>query len=543
MARTLYFGGEIITMAEPLYAEAVLVDKGRIVAVGPLAELEKMVGEQDTRFDLQGNVMLPAFIDAHSHITSFSDTVGLVQLEGSTSMEEIQRRIAAFSGRHNIGEGYWITGFGYDNNELPDQRHPDRHVLDAVAPDTPVVIANKSGHMGVLNTLALKKLGITADTPDPEGGRIGRDADGVPNGYVEETAFSSLSSKLPKASLEQRLNNLTAAQNTYFGYGITTAQDGAPKGPEWELLEAAVEQNLLKIDVVSYIDLSGNKQLVENHPEYTGGYQNHLRIGGYKIFLDGSPQGRTAWMTEPYVGSSDGYRGYPVHTDAEVISYVTTAFSEGRQILAHCNGDAAAAQFLSCCWKALEGLTDEQRKGRSDKEILLQVLPVMIHAQLVRRDQLPELARLNMVASMFVAHVWYWGDVHLMNFGEARAKYISPAHTAMSDGVLVTFHQDTPVLPPDMLQSIWCAVNRITKAGARLGEDESVSALDALMAVTINAAKQYHEESDKGSLETGKLADMVVLDRNPLGVNPMEINRIKVLKTIKSGEVVYASNV
>lgn len=583
MARTLYFGGEIITMAEPLYAEAVLVDQGRIVAVGSHAQLEEMTRPEDSRVDLKGHVLMPGFIDPHSHITSFSDTLGLVQLDGVTSMEELQQRIRDFRERQRIPAGRWITGFGYDNNDLPDQKHPDRHILDAAAPENPVVIANKSGHMGVMNTLALQAVGITASTPDPVGGRIGREpmkssvqyggaflnkfdiaskgmADtsdslgrpdgledvgsyGEPNGYLEEVAFSSLSSKLPQASLEQRLDNLINAQQVYFSYGITTAQDGVTKAPEWELLQHAAENEALKIDVVSYIDMRDNKRLMDEHADYVEGYKNHVRIGGYKIFLDGSPQGRTAWMSKPYEGSVDGYRGYPVYTDDEVISFLVTAFTEGRQILAHCNGDAAADQFISCTERALRKLTNEQRNWRTHDEILEQVLPVMIHAQLVRRDQLPKIARLHMAASMFVAHVWYWGDIHLQNFGEGRAKHISPAHTAMADGVLVTFHQDTPVLPPDMLQTIWCAVNRITKDGVHLGEDECVSPLDALMAVTINAAKQYHEESEKGSLETGKLADMVVLDRNPLGIQPMEIKDIKVLQTIKGGEVVYAANV
>lgn len=543
MAKTLYFGGEIITMAEPLYVEAILVDGGRILAVGSVVELERMVGPKDTRIDLKGGVMMPAFIDAHSHITSFSDTVGLVQLDGTSSMEELQRRIRDFRERRHIPAGQWISGFGYDNNDLPGQKHPDRRLLDVAAPENPVVIANKSGHMGVMNSLALETAGITAATPDPKGGRIGRESDGrTPNGYLEETAFTSLASGMPKAALSQRIENLVDAQDVYFSYGITTAQDGITKGPDWELLQAAAEAKKLKIDVVSYIDQRDDSQLLAEHADYAGGYRNHLRIGGYKIFLDGSPQGRTAWMTEPYRDAEDGYRGYPVYADAEVTAYLTLAFVEGRQILAHCNGDAAAAQFLSCCGKALDGLTAHQRGGRTNEDILKQVQPVMIHAQLVRRDQLPELAKLHMVASMFVAHVWYWGDIHRKNFGDDRAMYISPARTAMEDGVLVTFHQDTPVLPPDMLQTVWCAVNRITKDGVLLGAEERVTPLQALEAVTINAAKQYHEENEKGSLEKGKQADMVVLDRNPMKVMPMEIRNIKVLRTVKGGEVVYVAN-
>ena len=165
--------------------------------------------------------------------------------------------------------------------------------------------------------------------------------------------------------------------------------------------------------------------------------------------------------------------------------------------------------------------------------------PVMIHCQLTRGDQLAEMAKLGMVASIYVAHTYYWGDVHLKNFGEERGGHVSPAGSAIRNHVVYTFHQDTPVLLPDMITTLWCAVNRVTRAGVPLAEEEKVSVYDALKGITCNAAYQYFEEDRKGSLKEGKLADLVILDQNPLEIDPKDLRSIQVLSTIKEGEPIY----
>ncbi len=196
--------------------------------------------------------------------------------------------------------------------------------------------------------------------------------------------------------------------------------------------------------------------------------------------------------------------------------------------MAHCNGDAASEQFLRLYDKVLKetGSTEELR-------------PVMIHCQTVRNDQLDAMARFKMIASIFVGHVWYWGDIHMKNFGSVRGNHISPVRDAMDRGVTVNFHQDTPVTKPNMLHSVWCAVNRISRNGAVIGENQRISVYEALKAVTINAAYEYFEESSKGSIEAGKRADLVILDKSPLEVDLMEIKNIQVMSTIKDGTVVY----
>lgn len=514
-------------MTEPLYAQALLIRRGKIVFCGDLDQAEALADPQTRRVDLQGRALAPAFIDSHSHLSHVADSLHYASLNGADSIEEIGRRIQAWVAENDPEPGRWVVGSGYDHNDLPGGLHPTMAQLDQILPDHPLLITHSSGHMGVANCRGLRELGISASTPDPAGGRIGRDDQGNLNGYLEETALVQRIRQIPKPTPQQRLDNLVRAQKIYLSQGIATCQDGKVNKADFEFLASAAKSGLLDMDVVAYADLKNAEDLLEQYPQYHA-YQRNLRLGGYKIFLDGSPQGRTAWMSKPYLGGKEGYKGYPIYTDQAVQDFCQRALESGSQLLAHCNGDAAAQQFIDAFEKA-------QSACRGKKEIR----PVMVHAQTVRPDQLDRMAALHMLASFFVAHTYYWGDVHRQNFGDDRAMFISPAHTALEKGVGFTFHQDSPVVPPDMWHTVWCAVNRLSKSGAVIGESERISTLEAMKALTINAAYQYFEEEDKGSLEEGKLADLMLLDRDPLETPPMELKDIQVLATIKEGFLLW----
>ncbi len=530
MNKTIYFGGSIITMEPDSTPSALLVEDGKIRKLGEKEELLALCPDAQL-CDLKGHALLPAFIDPHSHITSFASTLGLVNLDDVGSFDEIAQRIDAYRKERKVQPGQWIIGRGYDHNTLKEGCHPDKFALDKAAPQNPVLIAHRSGHMGVANSLGLRELGIDASTENPSGGMIGRvEGSKEPSGYLEENAFIVLaSSRMPRPSLEQLMDQMEEAQNIYASFGIATVQDGATRTAEWKLLEALAQQGRLKLDTVAYVDLKNAKEVMEGNPSYIEQYHNRLKIGGYKIFLDGSPQGRTAWMTKPYLGGDPDYKGYPIYDDATVEGFMETALKESRQILAHCNGDAASDQMIHAYQAAARKL-GKPADGR----------PVMVHCQLARADQLDEMAHLGMIASIFVAHTYYWGDVHLKNFGQERGSHVSPAGSAIRSHVVYTFHQDTPVLPPDMLTTLWCAVNRVTRAGAPLAGEEKISVYDALKGITCNAAYQYFEEGRKGSLKEGKLADLVILDKNPLEIDPKDLRSIQVLATFKEGECIYA---
>ena len=526
MQATLFFGGPILTLAGPP-VQALLVAQGRVQAVGGLEELRAGAPEPVQMVDLQGNTLMPAFIDAHSHITALASTLSSVDLTDAQSLEEVARRVRAFVKERALPPGRWVTGFGYDQNRMQEHRHPDRALLDAACPEHPLVVTHASGHMGVMNSLALRIAQIDGDTPDPAGGKIGRDADGTPNGYLEESAFTSRTAMVPPPGEAEQLELLDRAQQVYLRHGVTTVQDGLTKDPQWANLRQLAQQDRLLVDTVCYADLKDHRELYLAHR--TGEtYRQRLRMGGYKIFLDGSPQGRTAWMSQPYEKGEKGYCGYPIYTDEQVLSMVKTALSDEVQLLAHCNGDAAAEQMITCYERALA----EMPKGPS-------LRPVMIHAQLVRPDQLARMGRMGMMASFFVAHTYYWGDVHLENFGQERALDISPVRAAVENQVRYTFHQDTPVLPPDMLDTLWCATNRVTRKGVVLDAAQRATPAEALAGVTTNAAYQYGELDHKGTLQPGKLADLVILSGDPLTTDPAQLKRLRVLATLKEGVCRY----
>lgn len=516
-------------MSEPLYAEAVFIQYGIIKSIGSNEDILKLKTDTTEIIDLNGRTMMPAFIDSHSHISMYATTLGLVSLSSATSYEDIIDKLNKYKEIHNIKKDEWIIGFGYGNNSFKDNQNPDKSVLDKVSKENPIIISHTSGHMGVVNSKALELLEITDKSKDPEGGHIGRVTNGLePNGYLEENAFFDFSAKIPQPTMQQVLENFRKAQDIYLSYGITTAQEGMMKQTEFNLLKYLSDNRKLKLDVIGYVDIKNSENIYYKNKQYVNNYIGSFKIGGFKMFLDGSPQGKTAYLSRAYENSEDGYRGYPAFTDEEVKKFINTALNSNTQLLTHCNGDAAADQLISCFNDVVKenGYTDTHR-------------PVMIHAQTVRYDQIDEMKKLNMIPSYFIAHTYYWGDIHLKNLGSERASRISPAKTTIAKGVTYTFHQDTPVIEPDMLETVWCAVNRITKSGSVLGDFERITPLEAFKGITINAAYQYFEEDKKGSIENGKLADFVILDKDPLKTDPLKIKDIRILETIKEGETLY----
>ena len=522
--KKVYYNGTIITLGKKENVEAVLIENGKIREVGNKEEIFKLINcEEVEKVDLKGKCLMPSFIDAHSHITSLAQTLGIAQLEKCLDFEEIIKTMKKFKNENNKKDSEWIIGFGYDNNFLKEKTHPTRQDLDKISKENPVMITHKSGHMGVVNTKALEILEINENTKTPEGGVIGREeGTQIPNGYLEESAFINATQKTQLNTKEQMMELIKKAEKIYASYGITTVQDGITKQNEFDILKTMADNNMLDLDIVSYIDIKNSKELVKNNIDLVGRYYNNYKIGGYKLFLDGSPQGRTAWMSKPYEGEKE-YKGYPIYTDEQVEKYVKTALEENMQLITHCNGDSAAEQLIETYEKI--NTTNTYR-------------PVMIHAQLVRKDQLKRMKKINMIPSFFVAHVYYWGDIHIKNFGK-RAYEISPIKSAIEENLIYTMHQDTPVLQPNMFETIWCAVKRITQKGIELGKEQKITVLEAIKGVTINCAYQYFEENEKGSIEKEKNADFIIIDKNPLEIDIDDIKNIKILYTIKNGKVVY----
>lgn len=526
----IFYNGNIITMDETCpRVEAVFIKNGIIRSRGGSSEILKLRGKDTLCTDLQGKTMMPGFIDGHSHFTGVANSLSQCDLSEASDFEDLIQRMKLFIEENKIPEGEWVSGVNYDHNFLREKAHPDRRVLDRISETHPIVVIHASSHMGAVNSEALRRQGLDSGTSDPQGGRYGRDPEtGELDGYLEENAFIQFRSRMPMISVEKLMELMKKAQQIYASYGITTVQEGMVTAPLHQLLRQAGEQKIFYLDLIEYLDLETCADLEPDGEKGENLYQNHLKTGGFKIFLDGSPQGRTAWMKEPYENAEDGYRGYPSKTDEKVYELILTALQKKRQLLAHCNGDAAADQFVTQFEKA-----HREYPGYSTCR------PVMVHAQLVRETELKRMKALSMLPSFFPAHIWYWGDIHIENFGMRRAERISPAGTALRLGLPFTLHQDSPVLKPDMLMTAWCAARRITRSGVRLSENERISIYEALKAMTVNGAWQYFEEDRKGSVEEGKLADLIILDRDPLSVPADEVKNICVLETFKEGRSVY----
>lgn len=535
-AYTIYAGGDILTMIgdTPIYAEALLVEHGKIVFVGSIPEAQEKAGHDYTSIDLKGKTMIPGLIDGHAHFAAFSaQAIGAqilpppdAEAKDIPTLIEILKEWNTPENRALTG---WIFGMGFDDSVLEENRFPTKHDLDQVTTEFPVMIIHISGHFASVNSKGLEVLGIDASTEDPEGGIIRREGNNEPNGVLEElAAIPYLFKVIQPASPEASDKFFEKGQEMALSFGYTTAQDG--RAFNNDLAEIA-KAGKLKLDVISYIDYSVADQFMASK-WYGNDYKNHFRIGGMKLTLDGSPQGRTAWRTEPYLIPPDGqgsdYSGYPaIPNDEDVIAIYKKAFANDYQILTHANGDAAMDQMIRTMKVAAEQYGNDDRRS------------VLIHGQYVRHDQLDSFKTLNVITSLFPLHTFYWGDWHKQLIGDELGNNISPTKTALNKGLNITIHTDAPVALPNLMRMVGIAVERKSRSGVVLNANEALSPYEALQAITIWSAYQHFEEDRKGTLETGKLADLVILDQNPIKVPHEEIKNIRVLETIKEGVSVY----
>ncbi len=531
--------GNVITMndAQP-NAEAFAIKDGEVVLVGDREEVLALKGEYTETMIYETETIVPGFIDAHGHIGLYPRfVIGLPEVRSPpigpiTNISELLESVRDFIAENEVPEGETVYAFGYDDSLLAEKRHPTRDDLDKISTTHAIVLHHTSGHLSVGNSLALERAGYNNATPDPDGGTIWRDEEtGALTGVVDGNANSKLTGQYQQEP-DEVLSSMAKVSDFFASYGITTAQDGITSAGLLAVLRQADEQGLFTMDVISYPNYASYEQALAADHVAPHEYGSKVKVAGVKISADGSPQGKTAFMTEPYLnpplGQGRDYRGKPKYTQGELDNAVETLFSKGLQLLMHCNGDACADMMIEAVSKATEKL------GPADRR------PVMIHAQTVRDDQIRSMKKLGIIPSYFVTHTFYWGDWHRDEvFGEERANRISPLATTENIGVTYTIHNDAPVVPPDMMFLMHAAVNRHTRSDKVLGPEERVTAQSALRAITISAAYQNFEENAKGSLEVGKQADYVILSENPLTVVSNKIKDIEILRTVNDGETIF----
>jgi len=539
-ADRIWSGGPILTMNDAApRAEAVAVRDGKIVAIGSEAEVLKLKGEGTTIVDLGGRAMLPGFVDAHGHAFMIGIQAVSANLQPApdgqvNDIAALRDSLTSWADMYpeRIDRLGTILGFGYDDAQLEEQRHPTREDLDAVSTDKPVLIIHQSGHLGVLNSKALEMAGIAADTPDPDGGKIRReDGSDTPNGVLEEQAFfGSLVKLLGGIDKEGGQELFVAGTELLASYGYTTGQEGRATPNVVKLMQAASKAGRISIDVVAYPDILVDRDFILK--SQSRAYEDGFRVGGAKLTIDGSPQGFTALRDRPYYNPPEQFRadyaGYAAASSDQVFDAVDWAFENDVQILTHSNGEGASDMLIAAVKTATE------KHGKADRR------PVLIHGQFLREDQVDAVQALDMFPSLFPMHTFYWGDWHRdRTVGPVNADNISPTGWVHERGMMFSTHHDAPVAFPDSMRILDATVTRRTRTGDILGPHQRVDVMTALKAMTIWPAYQHFEEASKGSIELGKVADFVILSNDPTAIDPETLDGLKVTETVKGGETIF----
>ena len=520
-------------------AEAVAVKGGKILAVGKKSDVLKTKGDKTEVVDLGGRALLPGFVDAHGHVM-----MGGLQALAANMLAPPDGKVTdipsllqtlkdwAEANKEIISKAKLILGFGYDQSQLKELRAPTKEELDTVSTEFAVVVVHQSGHFGALNSKALEIVGYTSESKDPEGGVIQRKPGTTePNGVLEETAWISVLPKLLGNIGPAGMRVLAeAGAEMWASYGYTTAQEGRSNQGLDTVWKAVAGEGKLKIDVVSYPDVLLDRDHIKDN--VSADYTNGFRVGGAKITIDGSPQGFTAWRDRPYyapVGNfPKGYLGYPAANGEQVISAIDWAYENKIQILTHVSGEAAGDLMITALRLA------EYKHGVGDRR------PVLIHGHFQREDQVGSMVRLGVFPSLFPMHTFYWGDWHRDHtVGPDLAQNISPTGWYLKSGSKFSSHHDAPVAFPDSMRILDATVTRRSRSGDIIGPLQRVDVITALKGMTIWPAYQHFEDKTKGSIETGKLADFVILSADPTATEPDNLDQLTVAETIKKGTSIY----
>jgi len=541
-ADRIWFGGPILTMNDAaMRAEAVAERGGRIVAVGKRRDVMKLKGPRTELVDLKGRTLVPGFVDAHGHVLmgglqalsanllappdgEVRDIASLQQ----TLRDWMQKNAAA------VEKAKLIIGFGYDQSQLKELRHPTKEELDAVSQDIPILIVHQSAHLATANSAMLKAVGYDSNTKDPAGGVIQRKpGTNEPNGTLEETAFNNVAPVLLSRIGPEGLKTFALeGAKLWARFGYTTAEEGRATPQTANVLKQVAAEGGFAIDVNAYPDVLVDRAYIKANQSPT--FTNRFRIAGAKLTIDGSPQGFTAWRDRPYykpVGNyPPGYSGYASASAEQVMDAVQWASENGIQIITHSNGERAS-DLLIAAHRAAQARFPKAKERR----------PVLIHGQFLRVDQIDNLKALGIIPSLFPMHTFYWGDWHLEHtIGPQAGRNISPTGWALKRGMIFSSHHDAPVAFPDSMRVLDATVTRRARGSGRIvGPEHRVDVITALKAMTIWPAYHHFEEKTKGSLEVGKLADFAILSKDPTVVEPKTIADIKVTETIKEGKTIF----
>ncbi len=518
--------GTILTMnpAQPV-ATAMAVKQNKIMTVGDLATVKNVVGNSYEYIDLEGKTVVPGFIESHDHLILYGSVLEYLDISPfvTPSLKEALHKMKT---QGKPDEDGWIYAFGADQTLYAEKRGPTRQELDELFPDQPAFIIHLSGHGAFANSKAFEAAGVTKDTPNPKGGVFEKDKNGELSGYISGMPAWMQVGKLPSTTKETVLKSA----NLHASRGFTTATELAIMAPRMAIFMEEVTRGESDFPVRVYAGMFITMPGLDEVAPQIANYETELfKIRYIKTWTDGSTQGGTGYFSEPYykldADTKKGARGTQEQFNKELTKILNLGFAPA----VHANGDAAMDLALS----AIE--YGRKKTGKTN------IRPHLIHCQYVREDQFDRIAKLgNIGMTFFTPHVHFWGDMHRdVLLGPDRASKIASMKSAVDRSIPYAIHNDPPVSPPNALQSMWVAVNRLTRTGEVLGPDQRITAEQALMAYTSQAATVLGIEDEVGTLEPGKYADFVVLSQNPLKVDPMKIKDIEVEATVMNGRITY----
>jgi len=506
------------------WAEAVAVRDGRIVAVGSTADVQPLIGPDTERVSVEGALLLPGFIDSHTHLLDGGVTLASVQLRDARSPEQFVQRFADHVAERPDGE--WVLGGTWDHEAWGGEL-PTRQWIDAVTPEHPVWVYRLDGHMALANSLALELAGIDAATSDVEGGEIVRDGNGQPTGVFKDNAMALVERVVPAFSESQRDEQLRAALDYLAANGVTTAHDMATF-ESLATLRRARARDALAVRVHAYVPLAEWQRLEADVAAHGRG-DDWLRSGGLKGFMDGSLGSHTAAFLEPYSDTPTD-RGFLINELADMGRWISAADAAGLHIAVHAIGDRAIRDLLDIYARTAE------QNGPRDRRFRIE------HAQHIHPDDLGRFAAQQIIASMQPYHCIDDGRWAERVIGTERSRTTYAFRALMDSGATVAFGSDWFVAPASPLEGIYAAVTRRTLDGAHPEgwvPEEKIPVEDALRAYTANAAYATFDEDRKGRIAPGMLADLVLLDRDITAVAPEAIRQVRVLQTVVGGRTSY----
>lgn len=531
MKQLAFLNGEVMSQnaCGDVY-EACLIEGNRIAAVGTTAEIQELLNSEAQVIDLQGNTVLPGLIDAHMHLFLYGNTLLHVNCKepAITSVAELLEKIADVVADAPNGEV--VRAFGFNEVMVDEQRYPTLKELDAISEEHPIIITRTCGHIGVVNSAALKLAGINEKTPSPHGGTIEKDKNGQLTGRLIENAFLQFNQHVTYRE-EELYKALEKAQDKLLSYGITSIHDaGGFDADSFRIMQQASRTKQLKLRVYAMIGTLNDceaftKTMISSGVvSYTG--NDFFTIGPAKLFTDGSSTGPTIATREPYDSDAENY-GYLQYTEDELYDIFLPAHQKGYQLTVHAQGDKAIEQYLHVIERLQTAHPRDNHRHRVE------------HLGVCPPDLQDRVRKLEVIPVLNPSFPYEFGESYIHNYGK-RTNYMYAAKQLIEQGVVVTAGSDAPITTANPFVGMYMAQERITKKGTPFGQEQRVTLHDVLKMYTINAAYASNEENIKGSIEVGKLADLAILNTSILDRPARDLLNVEVEMTVLDGEIVYS---